>query len=332
MPDPSTQLTLLQASILGLVEGITEYLPVSSTGHLILTAALMGLNQTPEQQAAVDTFNIVIQGGAIAAVLGLYWPTVVRMLRGVVGRDEAGRKLLINLVIAFIPAAVIGLMLDDLIEAYLFRAGPVLLALALGAFFMMLVDMRASGRLGLRGKFGSEPGIYDLSPKQALFIGFMQCVAMWPGTSRSMMTISGGILAGMRPAQAAQFSFLLGLPTLMAATMYKLTKDLYKSHRDGTPNMFETLGLVPCLVGALVAAVSAAVAVKWLVAFLSKHGLMAFAWYRLALTAVLGGFIWAGVVTIEPPSEAAAATPTGKGEVVAPLEWRDAERGAEGRP
>lgn len=328
MPDPSTQLTLLQASILGLVEGITEYLPVSSTGHLILTAALMGLNKTPEQQQAVDTFNIVIQGGAIAAVLGLYWPAVVRMLKGLLGRDKPGLRLLINLVIAFMPAAVIGLLLDDLIESYLFRAGPVLLALALGAFFMVLVDMRATGRLGLRGKFGSEPGIYDLSPRQALFIGCMQCVAMWPGTSRSMMTISGGILAGMRPAQAAQFSFLLGLPTLMAATMYKLVKDLYKSHRDGTPNMFETLGWAPCLLGALVAAVSAAVAVKWLVAFLSKHGLLAFAWYRLALTAVLGGFIWAGVVTIEPPSEGGPPAAAEGGGLIAPLEWREKTGGS----
>ncbi|MEO0483392.1 MAG: undecaprenyl-diphosphate phosphatase [Planctomycetota bacterium] len=130
----------IDAVILGLVEGITEYLPVSSTGHLILASALLGLDEPPEMKRAVDTFNIVVQGGAILAVLGLYFPRCLQMLRGLLGQDAAGRRLLINLFVAFLPAAVLGLLFDDWIEARLFHAGPVLAALALGGVYMMLVD------------------------------------------------------------------------------------------------------------------------------------------------------------------------------------------------
>ncbi|MEI7656942.1 MAG: undecaprenyl-diphosphate phosphatase [Phycisphaerae bacterium] len=297
------QLELWQAVVLGLVEGITEYLPISSTGHLILASAFMGLGGTPEQQQAIDDFNIVIQGGAIAAVVGLYWPSLVRMGKGLLGQDEAGLRLLVNLFIAFLPAAAIGLFLKDPIEHFLFRPVPVLLALGLGGIYMMIADLRATGRLGLPHKHGSEPGIFDLVPAQALFIGFLQCIAMWPGVSRSMMTITGGIWCGMRPRQAAEFSFLLGLPTLLAATVYKLAKNIARAHHDGTPHMFEQLGYLPCLVGIVVAAVSAAVAVRWLVSFLNRHGLTPFGWYRLALCFVVAGLVFSGKATITPPEK-----------------------------
>src|SRR3954469_23952345 len=131
----------------GFVEGITEYLPVSSTGHLIIASQLMKLG-TEEQQSAIAAFEIVIQGGAILAVLGLYWPSVVRMLKGLVGKDAQGLKLLINLVIAFIPAAVIGLLLEKKIEQYLFHTGPVLAALLVGGVYMIGIDLWREGRLG----------------------------------------------------------------------------------------------------------------------------------------------------------------------------------------
>jgi len=293
------KLTLFQAVVLGLVEGITEYLPISSTGHLILASALMGLGRTPVDQEAIDTFNIVIQGGAIAAVIGLYWPTLLRMARGVAGRDQQGLSLLINLFIAFLPSAVLGLLLKDQIEYFLFRPVPVLIALGLGGIYMMVADLRAQGRLGKLPPTATVH-VMNLTPGQALFIGVMQCVALWPGTSRSMMTITGGIWCGMKPRQAAEFSFLLGLPTLLAATLYKLLKNLSNSHRTGSPNMFETLGFTSCLVGIVVAAVSAAVAVKWLVGFLNKHGLMPFAWYRLVLCFVMAGLVMSGKVKVEP--------------------------------
>lgn len=298
------ELQLWQAIVLGIVEGITEYLPISSTGHLILASSLMGLDDTPLRQKAVDDFNIVIQGGAIAAVVGLYWPSILRMLKGLLGQDEPGLRLLINLVIAFLPAAFFGLLLKDQIEQYLFKPVPVLIALGLGGIYMMIADLKSSGRLGrspLSPTPAAAPTVYDLTPKQALFIGLLQCIAMWPGTSRSMMTITGGIWCGMRPAQAAQFSFLLGLPTLLAATLLKLSSNLYRSHRDSTPNMFEVLGPLSCIVGIIVAAIFAAIAVKWLVAFLNKNGLSFFGWYRLALCAVMGFFIYTGHVQIAPP-------------------------------
>ena len=297
----ATQLELWQAVVLGLVEGITEYLPISSTGHLILSSSLMKLNQTPDQVRAVNDFNIVIQGGAIAAVVGLYWPSVVRMIRGLLGRDEPGLRLVLNLFIAFLPSAVVGLVLGDWIDAKLFHEWPVLFALAAGAVYMAIVSLKAQGRIGRYPPPGKGPDVWDITPRQALMIGCLQCVALWPGTSRSMMTITGGIFAGLRPSKAAEFSFLLGLPTLLAATGYKLAKNLWRSHKEGTPNLFETLGYGACAVGIIVAAISAAVAVKWLVGFLNRHGLGLFAWYRLALCVVLGGMIASGAIDIRPP-------------------------------
>ncbi len=306
--DPEPIMTLLEAGILGLVEGITEYLPVSSTGHLIITAALLGLDEPAETKAAVDAFNIVVQGGAILAVLGLYWPRVVQMLAGLVGKNPAGLKLAVNIIVAFLPAAVLGVLLNDWIEAKLFNPTMVLTALALGGVFMIVLD-RVKVRPMRRADAASESGapdaatehdrgheIEELSWRGALAIGFLQCVAMWPGTSRSMMTIAGGVLAGLRPKAAAEFSFLLGLPTLGGACVYSLAKNLLESREAGVPNMFEVLGIAPIVVGLVVATISAAIAVRWLVGFLNKHGLEVFGWYRLVLCAVLGGLLALGVV------------------------------------
>jgi undecaprenyl-diphosphatase len=269
-----------QAVVLGLVEGITEYLPISSTGHLILTSTLLGL-RTPENAEALAAFEIAIQGGAILAVLGLYRHRVPQTWNGLRGRDPAGRRLLVHLVLAFLPAALLGPLLDDAIEAHLFRAPPVLAALLLGGLWMIWL-----GRRGPRG----ERGIDALDARTALLIGLFQCVAMWPGTSRSMMTIAGGVLLGLRPRDAAEFSFLLGVPTLGAACVYKLARDLLG---EG-PNLFEQLGAAPVAIGFAVAALSAVLAVRWLVAFLGRHGLAPFGWYRIALAIVLGALAWSG--------------------------------------
>lgn len=278
-----------QAVVLGLVEGITEYLPVSSTGHLILTSALLGLD-TPEQRAALATFEIAIQGGAILAVLGLYWNRVVQMLRGLAGRDAAGRRLLFHLILAFLPAGLLGPLLDDVIEAHLFRTGPVLAALAIGGAWMIWLDRHRPPDAGA--------SVESLTWRQALAIGLFQCVAMWPGTSRSMMTIAGGVVLGLRARDAAEFSFLLGLPTLGGACVYKLVKHLAASARDGTPNLFEQLGVASVAIGFAVAAVSAALAVRWLIAFLTRRGLAPFGWYRIGLAAVLGALLWSGALTL----------------------------------
>lgn len=290
-------MTPLQAVILGLIEGITEYLPVSSTGHLIIASSLLGLD-TPESKSAVDAFNIVVQGGAILAVLGLYFSRVTQMLRGLLGRDNAGFSLLVNLGIAFLPAAVLGVLLDEYLERHLFFPGPVIAALALGGIYMIILDQRRRGGMAAPRFQAAEKSIHDLRPHEALFIGFMQAVAMIPGTSRSMMTITAGYLCRLKPAAAAEFSFLLGLPTLGAACCYKLYKNLAHATPEH-PHMFKVLGVTPIIIGILVAAVSAAIAVKWLVAFLGRHGLSAFGWYRLVLAATLLGLIAGQVVRIQ---------------------------------
>jgi undecaprenyl-diphosphatase len=291
-------MTLLQAAVLGLVEGITEYLPISSTGHLILASELMGLGETATQRSAVDTFNIVIQGGAILAVLGLYFPRVVQMCKGLIGKDSDGLKLAIRIIVAFLPAAVLGVLLNDWIESKLFNTPMVLTALALGGVFMIVIDKWKFNKHKEGEVFEEGIDLHEISIVQALMIGLLQCVAMWPGTSRSMMTIAGGVLVGLKPKRAAEFSFLLGLPTLGGATVYSL----YKSVSGDGPDMFEVIGWTPIVVGLVVATISAALAVKWLVAFLTKHGLAVFGYYRLILTAVLGGAIAMGVVSLHAGS------------------------------
>jgi undecaprenyl-diphosphatase len=290
-----------QAIVLGLVEGITEYLPISSTGHLIIASSLLGLDATPEQKLAIDTFTVVIQGGGILAVAGLYSDRVWQMIRGLFGRDPVGRRLAMNLIIAFIPAAVIGLLIVDWIEKHLFHAVPVTMALAVGG--LVLIFLSPWQRRHFRdAEAGEDDGrvyvdIEHLSWRGALIIGLMQCVAMWPGTSRSMMTIVGGMLVGLRPKHAAEFSFLLGLPTLGGACIYKGAKSVL----DSEQSMFEVLGWAPVVVGVMVATMSAAVAVRWLVGYLSRDGVSAFGWYRIALAAVLAGLVLTNVLEVSQP-------------------------------
>lgn len=290
-------MNILQAIILGLVEGITEYLPVSSTGHLIITAWLLNLGTTPETKEAVNAFNVIIQGGAILAVAGLYWSRVRQMIRGIQGKDGAGRMLVILLFLAFLPAAVLGFLLDDFIDARLFRPVPVILMLAGGGLVLLVLKpwQDRLRRREMRGEHHVFRSIEELGPKDALIIGLMQCVAMIPGTSRSMMTILGGLAVGLSPARAAEFSFLLGLPTLGAACGYKLVKQV-KLHGLG---FVEPMGgWAPVLVGTLVATVSAALAVRWLVRYLERHSFAVFGLWRIAVAAVLGIALWQGALTL----------------------------------
>ncbi len=262
----------LEAAFLGLVEGLTEYLPVSSTGHLILASTLLGRAEDP----AVKSFEIVIQAGAILAVLGLYRERVLAMLRGLLGRDPGGRRLLVNLVVGFVPAGILGLLLHRAIKTWLFGPGPVAGALAVGGIAMIALDGMRARRLA------DGSGLEGLTWRGALLIGLAQCLAMWPGTSRSLVTILAGLAVGLTPAAAAEFSFLLALPTLGGATFLDLV-------RDGA-TLFAGIGPGPFLVGLAVAFVSAALAVRGFVAWLGRHGLVPFGVYRLLLAA---GVFWA---------------------------------------
>lgn len=282
-------MTWWQALLLGLVEGVTEYLPVSSTGHLILTAWLLGLAEDPQRWAAAFTFNIVIQGGAIAAVLYLYRRRVGEMIAGVLGRDPGGLRLAVLLGLAFLPAAILGLLFDDLIEEHLNGPWPVVWALFAGGLLMLGV---ARWRRRVETEEDHDVGL-DLTAldwRGALWIGTAQCVAMWPGTSRSMMTIVAALFLGLRPSAAAEFSFLLGLVTLSAATGYKLLQ--------GGGAMFAAFGPGAFAIGLVAATVSAAMAVQWFVAFLNRHGLAPFAWYRIVVAAALAGAIASGWMAV----------------------------------
>ncbi len=288
------------AFVLGMVEGITEFLPISSTGHLIIANHFLGLNATDPiydskgeivlskklnedgspkaytSKEAADAFSIIIQIAAIAAVAIIYWKEVFSMILGIFGRDKNGLMLARNLFVAFMPAAVIGFLLHEKIEELLFDVLPVIIALAVGAFAMIFIEKKYKKD---PPKDGKVLELHELSIKQVLFVGFLQCIALWPGTSRSMMTILGAYIVGLRPVQAAKFSFLLGLITLSAASTYKLLKD--------GREMFEAFSVGPVLFGSFVAFVSSAIAAKWLVGFLNKNGLFCFAIYRWLLALVL---------------------------------------------
>jgi len=290
-------LTMRDAVVLGVVEGITEFLPISSTGHLIITSALLGLDEdtpltTDDGQPlwhkapsaenpqgtpltiklAADTYIVVLQIGAIFAVAFLYWQHMRAILQGLLGGNPEGLRLLRNLALAFFPVVLVGLALEGWIERSLFSVPTVIAALVVGSLLMLAAER---WRRQFNRSMHPERELHTLTITQALGIGGMQCLALWPGMSRSMVTMVGGYFAGLTPARAAEFSFLLGLPVLGGAAIYKAWK--------AGPAMVAVFGWGEMLVGALITAVSAAVAVKFLISYLSRHGLEIFAAYRLLL-------------------------------------------------
>jgi undecaprenyl-diphosphatase len=259
--------SLLYALSLGVVEGVTEFLPISSTGHLILVGDLLGANDE-----RWNVFNIVIQTGAMLAIVWEYRKRFFRI-------DIA---LYRNLVVAFIPAAVFGLLFSKIIKGYLFHAVPVALAFIVGGIIILLVERkpRAHSRVET---------VSEMSWRDALKVGFAQCFALIPGTSRSGATIIGGMLFGLSRKAATEFSFFLAVPTLMAAGAYDLLK-----HRA----LFSTADLPMFGVGSVTAFVSAFVVVRWLIRYVATHDFKPFAWYRIAfglvvlLTAYYGWVEW----------------------------------------
>jgi undecaprenyl-diphosphatase len=275
------------------VEGLTEYLPVSSTGHLLLAERALGIGRDPgaspaqreRTREAADAFTICIQAGAIVAVLGLYFRRVKQMFEGLAGRDEEGRRMFVNIVAGFLPAAVIGLLFNKIIKAYLFGPWPVVAAWFVGGVAILAVSWwnRWQGRPVRAGM-----PLEGLTWRMALVIGFAQCIAMWPGVSRSLVTIVGGILVGLSLPAAVEFSFLLGVVTLGAATGYDALKHGHI--------MVQTFSPLPIAVGLLFAFLAAVLSVKWMVGYLNRHGLAIFGYYRVALALVAGLLIGTGVL------------------------------------
>jgi undecaprenyl-diphosphatase len=288
-PPPSSSshersaMTFGQAMILGVVEGLTEYLPVSSTGHLLLAERMLGIGNSPSlstleaehTKEASDAYTICIQAGAIIAVLGLYFRRIKQMTLGAIGKDPAGFHLLGNVAAGFLPAAVIGLLFNKIIKTYLFGPWPVVAAWLVGGTAILAV-----ARWKKRNNNSTRNGMTldGLTWRMALIIGFAQCIAMWPGVSRSLVTIVGGVLVGLSLPAAVEYSFLLGVVTLGAATAY----DSFKHGQV----MLQTFDAASLIVGVAFAFIAAVLSVKWMVAYLNRHGLSLFGWYRVAVALV----------------------------------------------
>lgn len=261
-------MTFIESVILGVVEGLTEYLPISSTGHLCLAAQLLGLRGT--HQAAANAYTICIQLGAILAVTSLYSKRISQIARGIVGSDASGRKMGLNLLIAFAPAAVVGLALEKMIEKHLFGLWPISIAWVIGGLVILAASRFRSGR---QAKIGCD--VEGLTLRQAALIGCFQCASLWPGTSRSLATIVGATLIGVSMPAAVEFSFLLGLITLGSATLYEATK---QGHL-----VIATFGWLNPLIGLIMAYLSAVIAVKWMVSYINKRGMNGFGYYRVTI-------------------------------------------------
>ncbi|MCB9878540.1 MAG: undecaprenyl-diphosphate phosphatase [Planctomycetes bacterium] len=263
------------AVVLGLVEGVTEFLPVSSTGHLIVAQRLLGL---PEG-AASNAFNIGIQMGAITAILMLYGRDLWTALRQLPRRVSGESNLLVQIAIAALPAAVLGLAIDDWIDEHLFSPWVVAATLLVGGVALLLLERHLDGR---------APRVAALSRmpyRTALWIGLWQCLALVPGTSRSGATIGGALLLGLSRTAGAEFSFVVGLPILYGASLYKLV-----SH----PDLLAGDMVRPFWIGTAVAFVSALLVVKPFVAFLRRHTFRVFGWYRIVAGAVLLALLASG--------------------------------------
>ena len=268
-------LNLLQTIIIAIVEGLTEFLPVSSTGHMIITQQILGVESTE----FVKAFTFIIQFGAILSVVCLYWKRFFRLNHTPIQKNVSAFKRFLHtydfywkLFVAFIPAAVLGLLFSDLIDAMLESVIVVAIMLIIGGVFMLFCDKL----------FGNGSEKTQLTEKRAFYIGLFQCISMIPGVSRSMATIVGGMAQKLTRKAAAEFSFFLAVPTMFAATVYKMAKLFMDGGTEIIVNNMNAL-----IVGNIVAFVIAMLAIKFFISFVTKYGFAAFGWYRI----IVGGVI-----------------------------------------
>ena len=257
-------MSIFQAIIIAIVEGITEFLPISSTGHMIITQQLLGIGD----DAFVKAFIVNIQFGAILSVVVLYWKRFFQSL-----------DFYFKLIFAFIPSAVLGLLLNDVIDELLESPTTVAVSLLLGGVVLVFID-----------KLLNPKNEIVLTFPKAFVIGLTQCISMIPGVSRSAATIIGGMSQGLTRKQAAEFSFFLAVPTMFGASALKLVKAL-----DGTPEIFTTHNLTVLAIGNLVAFLVAMMAIRFFVSYLTQYGFRIFGWYRIVLGALLLILLGAGV-------------------------------------
>ena len=280
-----SDINILQTIIIAIVEGLTEFLPVSSTGHMIITQNLLGVKSTD----FVKAFTFIIQFGAILSVVVLYWKRFFHMNDTPAPKGATRLQRLLHrydfywkLLVAFIPAAVLGLLFSDMIDAMLESVAVVATTLILGGIFMLFCD-----RIFNKGNDDTE-----LTEKRAFWIGMFQCISMIPGVSRSMATIVGGMAQKLTRKKAAEFSFFLAVPTMAAATALDFLQLFFGDEADASWATHDNLTMLA--LGCVVAFVVALLAMKWFVDFLAKYGFKAFGIYRIIVGLVILGFLWSG--------------------------------------
>lgn len=269
---------LVKAAIMGIVEGLTEFLPISSTGHLILAGSLLGFD---DDKAKV--FDIAIQTGAIFAVILVYWQKI-RDTVVALPTDKQAQRFALNVLIAFLPAVILGLAFGKAIKAHLFTAEVVASAFILGGFIILWAERRQAKHPGVTRVHSVDA----MTPMDALKVGLVQCLAMIPGTSRSGATIIGGMLLGLSRKAATDFSFFLAIPTLIGAGVYSLYKDRALLAWADVP-LFA--------VGLVFSFISAWICIRWLLAYIATHSFSGFAYYRIVFGVVVLASSWSGLVT-----------------------------------
>jgi undecaprenyl-diphosphatase len=275
--EAKAELTPAKAVVLGVVEGVTEFLPISSTGHLLISERLMNVGKSDLTKDAADTYTVAIQSGAILAVLLLYWRRLWSMVEGAIGRDPVGRRTLSATVVAFIPAAVIGVLFENAIKDHLLQPLPVIIAWIVGGIAILLFARRWDEH--------HEGNSFDtITLLQAAIIGGAQVLSLWPGTSRSLVTILAALAVGLSLPAAVEFSFILGFVTLGAATAYELLKDGHA--------LFQTYSASSIIIGLVAAFISAAIAIRWMVTYLQRHSFAIFGWWRIGV-AILSAILLA---------------------------------------
>lgn len=274
---------IFKAVVVAIVEGLTEFIPVSSTGHMILAGDLIGFPETD----FTKMFNVVIQLGAILAIVILYWDKLFKMAVSFFKGEKKGLNFGIALIIGVLPAAVFGFLLEDTIDAYLFKPLPVIIGLFVGALLLLYVEDRYRGKAHIHE-------VEDISKLQALKIGLFQCLAMWPGMSRSSSTIMGGWISGLSSKVASEYSFFLAIPVMIGASLVKVVKF------QGDVG-FQTLGSTEWtafLLGFAVAFVVALLCVKAFIGYIQKKPMKVFAYYRIAISAVFALLLVFNVISL----------------------------------
>ena len=284
-------MTTTEAVSLGIIQGVTEYLPVSSTGHLILFDELYSAKDGSSYdnstivtdnvtKSAKDAYFVVIQFGSILAVLLLYHQRCYSIVSGIFGRNRHGRSLCYNLLLSFFPSAVVGLCVDGWLQSRLYNKYAIACALFVGAIMMLLAEKYYSRSTRNRMQMTR---ISTMTPYKSITIGMLQCLALIPGMSRSMTTILGGYYVGLKRTDAAEYSFLLGLITLSAATIYKLIFNFN--------DLFAVINVLQFFIGIIVAFIFSIIAIRFLIRFLSKNGMSIFAYYRVVLAVIILSFL-----------------------------------------